>query len=113
MTQFSAEWPTQSGPEGSAYFVSSDSITPGPGDKGFGASALARDIRSIDPGEFILLDAPYATVALDNEVRAHINEIPELGLSRQRSAQGVAFGQLVVSSEAEREAVDLVAIKPY
>lgn len=113
MRQFSAEWPTQPGPEGSAYFVTADSIAPGPRDKGLGASALARDIRSLDLGEFLLLDTPYATIALDEETKAHFNEIPELGLSRQRSAQEVAFGQLIVSSEAEREAADLVAIKPY
>lgn len=113
MTQYSAEWPGSRGPEGSTYFVPKDSIIAEPRDKGFAASALTNDVRSIGAGEFLLFDTPYAVIAEDNDTKAHFNEIPELGLSRQRSAQGVIFGQLIVSSEMERQAVDHVAIKPY
>ncbi|MET1033003.1 MAG: hypothetical protein ABWX94_00725 [Candidatus Saccharimonadales bacterium] len=113
MTQYSSEWPGQQGPEGVAYFVPSDSIVAGPRDKGLAASALTHDVRSIDDGDFLLFNTPYAVIAEDNGTVAHFNEVPELGLSRQRSAQEVVFGQLIVSSQTEREAADLVAIKPY
>src|SRR5688572_4658206 len=108
---YSAKWPGNHGPEGAAYFVPSDAIRPEPGDKGFAATSLTRDVRSLDSGEFLLFDGPYAVISQDNDTRAHFTEVPEFALSRQRSAQEVTFGQLVVSSESELETVEHVAIK--
>lgn len=110
---YSAEWPTKRGPEGEVYFIPYESIIPTKRDKGFAASGVTNDVRSIEPGSFLLLAEPFAVLSTDSKTVAHFNEIPELSLSRQRSAQEVIFGQLVVSSATTPEAVELVAIKPY
>lgn len=69
-------------------------------------------IRALDEGDVLLSSNTFRGLNLAADAQAQIVEIPELGYGREESANNVWFGQLVVSSAAEREAGELVAIKP-
>jgi hypothetical protein len=98
--------------KGDVYFVPASDVVPTQNAKGFVPQALVRDVKSLDPGSYLLFDEPFAHLANDRGVQAHFNQDSDMAKGR-RGRQGVTFGQLVIRSDREPFAMETVAIKPF
>lgn len=74
---------------------------------------LRKAIKDIEPTSFGLVDGGIDREVLATAQDALFNELPDLGLTRDESANDVRFGQLIVHSMFGDERAELAALKPF
>ncbi|HSX16721.1 MAG TPA: hypothetical protein VLH86_01310 [Patescibacteria group bacterium] len=116
MAETNINWSEQAAPTiptGDVYFVPASDAIPTESDKGFAPKGLTRDVKSLEPGDFLLLDEPLGQIANDSGVVAHFNHVPGMSKGRENGRQGVVFGQLVIETDQEPFIMEEAAIKPF
>ena len=74
---------------------------------------LLSEVKKTEIDTFNLLEGSFDPEILGSAESCLFNEIPDLALTRQESAQGVRFGQLIVRSFFGDERTELSSLKPY